>query len=452
MSYTEEEQIEEQLYFSNVYIFQPLISSGRPATDMYMRKQISANNRRRKDFLRLSLEDQELLESVGWKKKLDQVDAAIQTNARFLRNIVTDPEIFERDDHDEASDSEENPTSDGLGQQQLSRSESHHHSDFCSLGEAPLLLETHSHAPGGHSHTHGHGTSRTHEHSHDHGLQPSSSRFSKPHPSETDMDKLRSTIKQLVRDWAEEGKTERDACYKPMMEALVKYYSHVPELERRNYRVLVPGAGLARLALDVAKLGEITNYMKCISKKFETRTENLNEHTIYPYIHSFSNTLSSLNMLRSVTIPDVLPSDIPKGSDFSLVAGDFEEVYGAQENDPRGHDSQIGKWDAILTCFFIDTNIETQWCLDKSGLAFDSPSKIYARTFSAGPLLWHFENNSSGDPSIEVDLEEIKNLARKIGFDIQQERVIETSYTSDQKSMLGYIYKAEFWVATKKQT
>lgn len=35
--------------------------------------------------------------------------------------------------------------------------------------------------------------------------------------------------------------------------------------------------------------------------------------------------------------------------------GDFEEIYGAQENDPRGHESQVGKWDAILTCFFIDT-------------------------------------------------------------------------------------------------
>ena len=35
-----------------------------------------------------------------------------------------------------------------------------------------------------------------------------------------------------------------------------------------------------------------------------------------------------------------------------------------------------------------------------------------------GPLLWHFENNSSNDPSIELDLEEVKTLARKIGFEI----------------------------------
>jgi hypothetical protein len=36
-----------------------------------------------------------------------------------------------------------------------------------------------------------------------------------------------------------------------------------------------------------------------------------------------------------------------------------------------------------------------------------------------GPLLWHWENNQSGDPSIELDLEEVKALARNIGFEIK---------------------------------
>ena len=34
-------------------------------------------------------------------------------------------------------------------------------------------------------------------------------------------------------------------------------------------------------------------------------------------------------------------------------------------------------------------------------------------------MLWHFESNTSNDPSIELDLEEVKELARKIGFDIK---------------------------------
>ena len=35
--------------------------------------------------------------------------------------------------------------------------------------------------------------------------------------------------------------------------------------------------------------------------------------------------------------------------------GDFEEVYGAKEGNPQGHEVQDGKWDAVVTCFFIDT-------------------------------------------------------------------------------------------------
>lgn len=37
---------------------------------------------------------------------------------------------------------------------------------------------------------------------------------------------------------------------------------------------------------------------------------------------------------------------------------------------------------------------------------------------SIGPLLWHWEGNTSNDPSIELTLDEVKALARKIGFEI----------------------------------
>ena len=35
-----------------------------------------------------------------------------------------------------------------------------------------------------------------------------------------------------------------------------------------------------------------------------------------------------------------------------------------------------------------------------------------------GPLLWHWENNTSNDPSVELTLDEVKALAREIGFEI----------------------------------
>ena len=33
------------------------------------------------------------------------------------------------------------------------------------------------------------------------------------------------------------------------------------------------------------------------------------------------------------------------------VLGDFEEIYGSPDED----NEHIGQWDAIMTCFFIDT-------------------------------------------------------------------------------------------------
>jgi len=174
------------------------------------------------------------------------------------------------------------------------------------------------------------------------------------------------------------------------------------------------------------------------------RTESIGEHTIYPYIHSFSNIPSKEALLRPVKIPDVLPSDLPPGADFSLVAGDFEEIYGAEDTDES--EPHAGQWDAVLTCFFIDTakNIVNYLRVIHRILA---PGGVW---INLGPLLWHFENNSTNDPSIELDLEEVKALVRRMGFRLSDERTIETSYTSNDQSMLGYIYKAAFWKATKE--
>ena len=63
--------------------------------------QLSANNRRRKDIYTLPVADRELLDKLGYKKRLDEVDNAIITNANLLLQIVDDPEIFQNDVGDE---------------------------------------------------------------------------------------------------------------------------------------------------------------------------------------------------------------------------------------------------------------------------------------------------------------------------------------------------------------
>jgi carnosine N-methyltransferase len=74
---------------------------------------------------------------------------------------------------------------------------------------------------------------------------------SKIYVSEMNKDKVRSTLKQCVRDWTAEGEAERKECYDPILSVLKKQFPN----DRSNVRVLVPGAGLGRLAWEIARLG-----------------------------------------------------------------------------------------------------------------------------------------------------------------------------------------------------
>ncbi|CAG8698584.1 30751_t:CDS:10 [Gigaspora margarita] len=162
-----------------------------------------------------------------------------------------------------------------------------------------------------------------------------------------DMDKLRSTIKQFVREWAAEGQEERDAAYKPLLEALIEFFKDVPDEERSSIRVLVPGAGLGRLAFDVVKQDQ----------------------------------------LQPIYIPDVLPSSIPSGVSFSMVAGDFVEVYGDEQYN--------------VTCFFIDTAKNILEYIE----IFHRILRPGGLWINLGPLLYHYEN-SPDEMSIELSLEQ----------------------------------------------
>ncbi|KAG8975335.1 hypothetical protein FRC05_005894 [Tulasnella sp. 425] len=357
----------------------------------YETYHLSANNRRRKDFHRLPRKNQELLEQVGWKKRLEEIDEKIAANQAFLDLIVDHPDIFS---HEDVDDDEHDHEPHG------SHQHSHGHGPHSSHG-------SHSHSGRG-GHSHAHGAHDDHGHSHE-----GRSKKKKEKPTDFDMDKLRSTMKQFVRDWSEQGKTERDLCYKPMMDALLDHFSDIPQDER---------------------------------------TEQINQHTLYPFIHSFSNVKSSSSITSPVSIPDVQPSDLPQPSDFSLVAGDFIEIYGVTDEDVRsgkvtdGKSSQEGQWNAVLTCFFIDTakDIVEYLRIIHQVLV---PGGIWV---NLGPLLWHYENNTTGDVSIEASLDEVKELAKAIGFEISQEKTIPTTYTGVLDGMLRYEYQTEFWVATKK--
>ena len=67
-----------------------------------------------------------------------------------------------------------------------------------------------------------------------------------------------------------------------------------------------------------------------------------------------------------------------------------------------------------------------------------------------GPLLYHFADQS--EESIELSWEEVRQVIKKVGFEIKNERNIENaSYTQNQKSLLQYKYQTIFFTATKPE-
>lgn len=49
-----------------------------------------------------------------------------------------------------------------------------------------------------------------------------------------DVDRVNTTLKQIVRDWSSEGKRERELCYEPILDELYRIYDDIEKLDKFN--------------------------------------------------------------------------------------------------------------------------------------------------------------------------------------------------------------------------
>ncbi|KAL2888197.1 methyltransferase family [Ceratocystis lukuohia] len=293
--------------------------------------------------------------------------------------------------------------------------------------------------------------------------------------SHSDIDKARSTIRQFYRDWSEAGKVERDASYGPVIRALEK--ERALHTGQGPLDILVPGAGLGRLVYELcchghnAEGNEISYHQLVASSYILNCAKTANQHTIFPWVHTFSNHPTRDSHLRSYTVPDVHPAAHMRSlkeqgklvGEMSMCAADFICLYGDDEHKES--------YDAVATVFFLDTApnliryLEVIWsCLKPGGILVNM-----------GPLLWHFENNAPGnhgkdtdgdglhesgtssgiaDPgSFELSDDEVMALLTKIGFRVEsRETGLAAPYITNPESMLQTVYKASTWVARKPKS
>ncbi|KAH8174335.1 hypothetical protein LIA77_05754 [Sarocladium implicatum] len=283
----------------------------------------------------------------------------------------------------------------------------------------------------------------------------------------SDIDKARSTLRQFYRDWTEDGKRERDLCYAPVFRALSEQQARQPD---ESLDILVPGAGLGRLVLELCLRGfnvegnEISYHQLLASAYILNNCNSAGQHTLHPWVHTFSNHVTRENHLRGYPVPDIHPATLLAGTEnkgtMNMCAADFLCLYGDEEQ----HETR----DAVASVFFLDTAPNLIRYLEVIYKVL-RPGGILV---NVGPLLWHFENNPPGsnggdddgdgvhdlrnssgiaDPgSFELTNDEVMALVERIGFKVEwMETNLETPYIQDRDSMLLNTYKGTAWAARK---
>jgi carnosine N-methyltransferase len=281
--------------------------------------------------------------------------------------------------------------------------------------------------------------------------------------SDADIDKVRSTLKQLYRDWSVEGRTERELCYGPILEYLDVCFASIPQRDRSQLHVLTPGCGLGRLTYEIAQRGysstgnEFSYPMLACSNFIINHTRALSAYQLTADPHIFSNRETRDRTFAPYRVPDVVPRDTidhPHVGEFSMAMGDFVESFSGA--------AHVKSFDAVVTCFFLDTAHNILDYLE----TIRSILKPEGYLINLGPLLWHHENTtlqrrkadtgvgrSSTDKqgqfvgSIELDFEELMHVLDAVGFYVLFTSRHKTPYLGNPHSLLSHEYEAIGFVA-----
>lgn len=251
------------------------------------------------------------------------------------------------------------------------------------------------------------------------------------------LSKVRSTLRQFIRDWSSEGRRERVSAYGPLLESLQKYLPI-----KKNYvpSILCPGSGLGRLPYEVAKRGynsqgnEFSYFMLLASNYILNYYNEKNSLHIQPYCLSTSNRRRKDDHLKVINFPDtnVYNNSILK-TEFSMCAGELIEVYYTEKQ----------KFDGILTCFFLDT-AKNIFMYIRTFANILKPKGLWS---NIGPLLFHYAEIPN-EMSIELAWDEIKDIISK-WFTFIEIRWIDNYYTTNFDSMMQVQYHCIFFNARR---
>ncbi|XP_072937591.1 carnosine N-methyltransferase unmet [Epargyreus clarus] len=266
----------------------------------------------------------------------------------------------------------------------------------------------------------------------------------KQHKMQHDVEKVQSVLKNIVRDWSEDGAAEREQCYKPILDEIEARFPPDEYSNRAHVKVLVPGAGLGRLAWEIAARGytcqgnEFSLFMLFASNFILNRCPEANAHTVHPWVHQYVNHATCEHQLRAAAFPDAPPAApraaAARRARFSIAAGDFLKVY-----------TEPDEWNCVATCFFIDCAPNVIEFIERI-YAILRPGGYWV---NLGPLLYHYSDMPT-ENSIEPPYDILLEIITDVGFEILKERTgVKTKYAQNPNSMMQHEYDSVFFVCRK---
>ncbi|KAF9894466.1 hypothetical protein FE257_007969 [Aspergillus nanangensis] len=259
----------------------------------------------------------------------------------------------------------------------------------------------------------------------------------------TDKTSVSQAMKHFVRDWSAEGLDERQEAFPCVLNAL----ANVSRAAHHPMRVLVPGAGIGRLAHDISGLGgfevtmnEWSAYMN-LAYRYVSELSVPDGVVFHPYIDWWSHHATTTDLQRPVSFPDQLADPLSVLS----VEGDFTTVFAAE----------TGKYDVIVTLFFIDTARNLVSYLENIHRLL----RPGGRWINLGPLLY------GSAPFLQLSLDEIVALSERIGFKFEETEATcgeitvtgttirgkEVAYARNGRGLSKNAYEAQFWQAKKPE-
>jgi len=191
-------------------------------------------------------------------------------------------------------------------------------------------------------------------------------------------DALGQVVAHMVRDWSSDGALIRNSLYTWCLKQFELYPLHPQRVEP----IVVPGAGMGRLAWELA-----TGLDHSVEAIESSLSMSAAAHSIlagesflvHPYaLDHFTNEVDSSLRYDQVTIPDIDPTARGKGN-LSFTVGDFNYEY-MQNNESR--------YSAVVSCFFIDTATTVYDYLT----TIESILVGGGLWINVGPLQWHRNN------------------------------------------------------------